>query len=74
MAPVSTHSVSDISFEQRSTPQAVTLGWTLRRAALGLLILLGAVALGAWLMHASIEPDGANAGPASQSEYAVPPK
>jgi len=69
---VSSPSVSDISFEQRSAPQTVTLGWTLRRAALGLLILLGTVALGVWLMHASIEPDGAKAGPASHSEYAVP--
>ena len=69
---MSSPSVSDISFEQPSAPQPVTLGWTLRRAGLGFLILLGAVALGAWLMHASIEPDGANAGPASHSEYAVP--
>lgn len=65
-------SVTDVAFEQTHAPQPVTIGWTLRRAALGLLILVSAVALGAWLMHASIEPDGANAGPASHSEYAVP--
>jgi hypothetical protein len=68
---VSSPSVSDVSFDQQAVPHTVTLGWTLRRAALGLSILLAMAALGAWLMHASIEPDGA--GPATHSEYAVPP-
>jgi len=67
---VSSPGVSDVSFDQQAVPQTVTLGWTLRRAALGLAILLAMVALGAWLMHASIEPDGA--GSATHSEYAVP--
>jgi hypothetical protein len=40
----------------------------LRRAVLGLLILLVTVALGAWLFYVSIEPEGLP----SQSEYALP--
>ena len=50
----------------------MTLGWALRRAALGLLILLAAAWLGAWLLYASIEPDSAT-GPGALSEYALPP-
>jgi hypothetical protein len=42
-------------------PQLVTLGWTLRRAGLGLLILAAMIVLGAWLMYAGIEPDEASA-------------
>ena len=61
---------SGLSVEQRPEPQLATLGWALRRAALGMLILLVAVTLGAWLFYASIEMDG----PPSQSEYAVPQK
>ena len=48
-------------------PQIATLGWALRRAALGLFILALAVAMGAWLFNASIEGDGL-----SHSEYALP--
>jgi hypothetical protein len=51
----------------------MTLGWALRRAALGLGILLAAAWLVAWLLYASIEPDG-SAGPGVLSEYAVPPR
>ena len=53
-------------------PQLVSLGWALRRAALGLLVLLVAVALGAWLLYASIDPDEAAAGPAAQKASSVP--
>jgi hypothetical protein len=49
----------------------MTLGWALRRAALGLLILLTVAGLSAWLLYASIEPDGAS-GPGARSEYALP--
>jgi hypothetical protein len=49
-----------------------TLGWALRRAALGLAILLVATGFAAWLLDASIEPDGVR-GPGAQSEYALPP-
>jgi len=62
--------VPDLSFETQREPQLATLGWALRRAVLGLLILFGAAALGAWLLHASIEPDGSST---AQSEYALPP-
>jgi hypothetical protein len=65
-------SVPGLSLEPQPKPQLATLGWALRRAALGLLILLVATMLGAWLFYASIEPDGATAGPTSQSEYALP--
>lgn len=65
---MSSPSASGLSVQQQREPQLATLGWTLRRAALGLLILLAAVALGAWLFNASIELEG----PASQSEYALP--
>jgi hypothetical protein len=52
-------------------PQLMTLGWALRRAALGLLILLTVAGLSAWLLYASIEPDGTT-GPGARSEYALP--
>jgi hypothetical protein len=55
-----------LSLQQRREPQLATLGWAIRRAALGLLILLVAVALGAWLFNASID------GPPPHSEYALP--
>jgi len=60
------------AFEPKHEPQVATLGWALRRAALGMLILLVTAGAVAWLLDASIEPDGATAGPASQSEYALP--
>jgi hypothetical protein len=34
-----------------------TLGWALRRAALGIVMLLAMVTLGVWLYAASIDPD-----------------
>jgi hypothetical protein len=49
-----------------------TLGWALRRAALGLLILLVMVVLAAWLLYASIDPDEAAASVANQNGYAAP--
>jgi hypothetical protein len=52
--------------------QLKTLGWALRRAALGLAILLVVAGFAAWLLYASIEPDGVS-GPGAQSEYALPP-
>ena len=64
---MSSPSAPGLSVEAERQPIA-TLGWALRRAALGVLILAAAVALGAWLFNASIEPEG----PPSHSEYAVP--
>ena len=51
---------------QRPVPQIATLGWALRRAAWGLLVLAVTVMLGAWLLYASIDPDEAAAGGASE--------
>jgi hypothetical protein len=65
---MSSPSASGVSVEQQREPQLATVGWALRRAALGLLILLVTVALGAWLFNVSIEAEG----PPSQSEYALP--
>jgi hypothetical protein len=70
MGAMSSRSIPDLSLEQPREPQLATLGWALRRAALGLLILFGTAALAAWLFHASIEPDGSQA---AHSEYALPP-
>jgi hypothetical protein len=50
-------------------PQLMTLGWALRRAALGLVILLTVAVLSAWLLYASIEPDGTMTGPGARSDY-----
>lgn len=61
--------IRDVSLETRQ-PQLATLGWAVRRAALGLLILLTVAGLSAWLLYVSIEPDGAS--PGSDSEYAIP--
>jgi hypothetical protein len=49
----------------------MTLGWALRRAALGLAILLTVAVLSAWLFYASLEPDGTTS-PGTRSEYAFP--
>jgi hypothetical protein len=65
-------SVPHVSLERRREPQLATLGWALRRAALGLAILLTAAVLTAWLLYASIEPDATFAGPGANSEYALP--
>ena len=54
-------------------PQLMTVGWALRRAALGLVILLTVAVLSAWLFYASIEPEGgATTGPGARSDYALP--
>lgn len=66
--PMSQPGAQGISVESRRQPQLATVSWALRRAALGLIILMAAVTLGAWLFNASIETEG----PLSQSEYALP--
>ena len=65
-------SVPHDSLERQREPQLATLRWALRRAALGLAILLTVAVLSAWLLYASIEPDATSLGPDSHSEYAVP--
>lgn len=58
----------------QAAPQARTtasLGWAVRRAALGLVLMLSVVMLSAWLLYSSIDPDEAVAAglsPASLSE------
>jgi hypothetical protein len=52
---------------ERPMPQIATLGWALRRAAWGLLVLAVTVMLGAWLLYASIDPDEAAASGASEA-------
>jgi hypothetical protein len=69
-ATVTSGTVPEVSAPARP-PQLMTLGWVLRRAALGVLILLTVAGLSAWLLYASIEPDGAS-GPGARSEYALP--
>jgi hypothetical protein len=52
-------------------PQLATLGWALRRAALGILVLLTLVTLGAWLLYASIDPEDAAPGEPAPAGTAV---
>jgi hypothetical protein len=63
---------SDIAVQVQPQPQLATLGWALRRAALGLLILMVMVVLLAWLFYAGIDPDEAAASSPTQSGYAAP--
>jgi hypothetical protein len=63
---------SEVALNIEPRPQLATLGWALRRAALGLLILLVMVVLAAWLFYAGIEPDEAVAGAPQQAGYAAP--
>jgi hypothetical protein len=56
-------------FEPGPTPvRPLSLRWALRRALLGLILLIVLTALGVWLFYASIEPDEAAAGSPVQSE------
>jgi hypothetical protein len=57
---------NDVSMvpEPQGQPFA-TVGWALRRAALGLAMLLVMVMLAAWLLYTSIDPDEAAAAKAS---------
>jgi hypothetical protein len=57
---------------QSEPPRIISLGWALRRAAFGLVLLLTLVMMGAWLLYASIDPDEATAaGSPAQSERAA---
>jgi hypothetical protein len=69
---MSSPTVPDTVPEPSFAARPPTLWWALRRAALGLAILLAVTGLGAWLLYASIDPDEASAGPAAQGEYAAP--
>jgi hypothetical protein len=63
----------DTQRERQSDPELATLGWALRRAALGLAILLAVAFSSAMLLYASLEPDGATAGVGDHGGYAIPP-
>ncbi|KAB2920549.1 MAG: hypothetical protein F9K29_01550 [Hyphomicrobiaceae bacterium] len=62
--------VPNVSIEPQQPPQLASLGWALRRAALGLLMLFAMAMLTAWLLYASIDPDEAAASAAPPSEAA----
>ncbi len=72
-SPSVPHVSLDRQLERQREPQLATLGWALRRAALGMAILLTVATLSAVLLYASIEPDGPTAGVDSQGGYAIPP-
>ncbi|RTL72979.1 MAG: hypothetical protein EKK41_01925 [Hyphomicrobiales bacterium] len=64
-----TSTSSEPSASQSRAP--ASLGWAMRRAALGFLAMMAVVMLSAWLLYSSIDPDEAAAAglpPASQSE------
>jgi hypothetical protein len=63
---------SDIAVAIEPRPQLATLGWALRRAALGVVILVAMVVLLAWLFYAGIDPDEAAASSPAQNGYAAP--
>ena len=71
----STSRIPDVpAAPQHRPPQLATLGWALRRAALGLLMLLVIVTLGAWLLWASIDPDEASAAGGSEAVGTAAPQ
>lgn len=51
----------DISVSKETLVSGPTLSWVLRRAALGIAILMVTVTLAACLLYAGIEPDRAEA-------------
>jgi hypothetical protein len=50
---------------EKHAPRLASAGWALRRAAMGLVMLLVMVMLAAWLLYTSIDADEASAGQAS---------
>lgn len=50
-----------VNTEPNQTVGSLSLGWALKRAALGLLIMAIGCGGAAWLLYASIEPDQADA-------------
>ena len=49
-----------------------TLGWALKRAAFGLILLVVLVSLGAWLFDSGIDPNEAAAAGTSEGNVAAP--
>lgn len=50
----------------------LTFGWALRRAMLGILILVVMFGGGAWLLYSTIEPDRADASETARSDTVAP--
>ena len=48
-------------YEGSIVASILTLRWVIKRAAIGFSILFCSVAVAAWLMHAGIQPEPANA-------------
>lgn len=61
-------SLNHTSSNGRPTPH-ISLGWALKRALLGIMILVVMFGGGAWLLYATIEPDRADA---SETSIASP--
>jgi hypothetical protein len=49
-----------------------TLGWALRRAVFGVMLLIVLVSLGAWLFDSGIDPKEAAAGTSAEDSVAAP--
>lgn len=49
----------DTQTESKYKPQPASLGWALRRAFFGFVLMMTVVMLGAWLLYSSIDPDEA---------------
>ena len=73
VSPTVPHASLDGQLDRQREPQLATLGWALRRAALGMAILLIVTLASALLLYASLEPDGSTAGVGARSGYAIPP-
>jgi hypothetical protein len=62
----SSSKTNDVSMVPKQQGQPIaSVGWALRRAALGLLMLFVMVMLAAWLLYTSIDPNEAAAAKAS---------
>ena len=62
------HSSNDLQPPARPAAQLRSAGWFIRRALIGVFALSVFVISGAWLLYASIEPDGIAVSEQSQSE------
>ena len=59
---------TDLQPPTRPAAQLRSAGWFVRRAFIGVFAISIFMFGGAWLLHASIEPDASSAGEQSQSE------
>ena len=54
--------VADAGMKPHTAVAELTLGWAVRRALLGITILVLSVSALAWLLYTTIDPDEAHAG------------